>query len=190
MHIALRNIEAALLIFSGLHDPDTEQHLIRVKNLCMKMAAHLQLSASQTEELRLAAILHDIGKGGIYRQVLNKAGGFTDGEWAMVRMHTLFGFELSDSLGLPATVCNAIRGHHENYDGRGYPDQLKGESIPQAARIIRLADTFDALTTSRPDREAVTQRAALEVIKKDAHIFDPHLLETFLQMMSLEDDGR
>jgi putative nucleotidyltransferase with HDIG domain len=176
-------IEESFLVFSSLHDPGTRMHCERVAEMCVTFALRLRKDEAFVEELRYAAIFHDIGKVGVDRHVLNKPASFTNGEWAMVEMHPQFGVDILRPLNVQESILEAIRSHHENYDGTGYPDRLKGEAIPLMARIIRIVDTFDALRTARPDREALGKRRALDVMWLHQAAFDSVLLHAFEEMI-------
>ena len=181
-------IEKTFFIFSNLHDPNTELHAMRTAELCLRLAQRLNMTGADTEDLRFIAIFHDIGKVGIDRHILNKPGALTDGEWAMVKQHPIWGCRILMPLGLKEHIHNAVRAHHENYDGTGYPDGLEGEGIPFYARIVRIADTLDALTSSRPDRDAVSIKDAFDVMWKYQNCFDPVLLNEFEQMLNRKKD--
>ncbi len=109
----------------------------------------MNLPESEIELLRYAGILHDIGKIGISDAVLNKVGKLTDAEFRLIQSHTTIGARVVKPMGVLRGVSQVIRHHHERYDGRGYPDGLKGEEIPLAARILAVADAFDAMTSDR-----------------------------------------
>jgi HD-GYP domain-containing protein (c-di-GMP phosphodiesterase class II) len=131
-------------------------------------------------------MLHDIGKLAIPEHILNKPGRLTTEEMAKVREHPALGVELlAAAINSPA-ILDAIRGHHERFDGSGYPDGLAGEKITLEARIIAIADCFDALVSSRPYQLPLPRQAALEMIDDAAGSqFDPHLVRTFLHLNSL-----
>jgi putative nucleotidyltransferase with HDIG domain len=183
MQVSLTDIENTLLLFSNLHDPDTESHSLRTAELCIRLAQQLAMSVEDIEDLRFSALFHDVGKVGVDRHILNKAGALTEGEWAMIHMHPVFGYKILASLDVKATIRNAVRSHHENFDGSGYPDKLLGEQIPIFARIIRIADTYDALLTDRPDRPAISQADALSVLWQYSKCFDLVLLREFENLL-------
>jgi len=130
--------------------------------------------------VRIASLIHDIGKIGINETVLNKPTLLTEAEFVMIKCHTTLGKKLIEPLALDSLLTEAVMCHHENYDGTGYPDGLRGEDIPLIARIIRIADYFDALTTSRPYRGALSVREAIKIMKKNRHCFDPEIFSYFL----------
>jgi putative nucleotidyltransferase with HDIG domain len=129
---------------------------------------------------RLGALLHDIGKIIVPTEVLNKAGRLTADEWAIMKRHPEAGLELVSDIDFPGDVRAIIRSHHERWDGTGYPDGLAGEDIPFAARILCVADVYDALTTARSYRDCLTHSRAVEVMRESTGQFDPQLLEAFL----------
>ena len=182
----LAGIQESFLVFSALHDPGTEDHSERTSRLCVRLADRIGMSIQDIENLRIASIFHDIGKVGVDAHVLNKPGELNDGEWAMVRMHPIFGCKILKPLELNADVRHCIRWHHENYDGSGYPDGLKADHIPLAARIIRIIDTYDALTNVRPYRPKYPIKIAMEILWQYQHNFDPLLLDRFQRMLEEE----
>jgi HD-GYP domain-containing protein (c-di-GMP phosphodiesterase class II) len=113
--------------------------------------------------------------------VLNKAGELSDEEWAIMKRHPQAGLELVSDIDFPGDVRSIIRNHHERWDGQGYPDGLSGEHIPFAARILCVADVYDALTTARSYRDSLTHARAAQVMRESDGQFDPDLLDTFLE---------
>jgi putative two-component system response regulator len=125
-------------------------------------------------------MLHDIGKLATPDAILKKPGKLTQEEWVIMREHPLAGVKILGSNPFYELAREVAAGHHENFDGTGYPNQLKGEDIPLSARIVKLADVFDALTTKRPYKEPWTMEAALENIESHSNgMFDPRLVEEF-----------
>lgn len=145
------------------------------------------------EVVTVGAAYHDIGKIGIPDSVLFKPSRLDEMEWHLMRQHPVVGAELiekgSGSIGLNgdlSVVVQAIRHHHERWDGTGYPDGLRGEDIPLVARIIAVADAFDAMTTDRPYRKAVTREEVLrEIIRCAGAQFDPAIVEVFTKVVGL-----
>ena len=129
---------------------------------------------------RLGALLHDIGKIIVPTEVLNKAGNLSDEEWAIMKRHPEAGLELVADIDFPGDVRAIIRNHHERWDGKGYPDGLAGADIPFAARILCVADVYDALTTARSYRDSLSHDRAVEVMRGSPGQFDPELLDAFL----------
>jgi HD-GYP domain-containing protein (c-di-GMP phosphodiesterase class II) len=163
-------------------DPYTGGHIMRVVDYSMAIAKHMALPDGDMDQLRLAAVLHDIGKIGIKDSVLLKQGRLTADELAHMREHPRVGDEIMGHIERMKTVRKAIRAHHEKWDGSGYPDGLKEETIPLHARIILVADTLDAMTTDRPYRKAVDLKAATEEVRRFAgKEFDPQVSDAFLK---------
>ena len=117
-------------------------------------------------------------------EVLNKAGDLTDDEWEIMKRHPEAGLDLVADIDFPGDVRAIIRNHHERWDGTGYPDGLKGDEIPFAARILCVADVYDALTTARSYRDSLSHARAAEVMRSSKGQFDPTLLEAFLDWAS------
>lgn len=148
----IRTLAAAI----DAKDPYTRGHSERVSSYSMAIARHLGLGSEEMFRVRIAAILHDVGKLGIREGILNKPGGLTEDEFMIMRQHPEIGSQIMAPIRTLKDILPGIRNHHETWDGRGYPDGLKGEEIPLVARIIGAADTFDAMTTTRPYQEALT----------------------------------
>lgn len=149
-------------------DPYTGGHLQRVVAYSLLLGHELGLDAEALEGLRLGATLHDIGKIAVPDGVLLKAGPLDDAEAAVMRRHPADGAEIVGRIESLRPLLSIVRSHHERIDGRGYPDGLAGEAIPLPARIVAVADTFDAMTTSRPYREAMSREVAAAEIRRVA----------------------
>ncbi|HET7250621.1 MAG TPA: HD-GYP domain-containing protein [Gemmatimonadales bacterium] len=161
-------------------DPYTSGHSLRVSEYARSIARDLGLSVREVDQIGNAAVLHDVGK--IYEEfapLLRKEGKLTPDERMLMQRHPARSAELAATIGeFRGAVELAIKHHHENYDGTGYPDRLAGEDIPLSARIIMIADTMDAMTTDRPYRKALTFDRTLEELKRFAgKQFDPRLVE-------------
>lgn len=158
-------------------------HSERVAELSRKIGLRLKLNKDELEILRCSAILHDIGKVGIRDATLEKPGTFNDKDWQEIKKHPGIGSEIVDKMRLFRLECPNIMHHHERFDGKGYPDGLKGENIPLGARIIALADSFDAMTSWRPYRKAMANEKAVGIIKECSGTqFDPKVVEAFLKV--------
>lgn len=169
-------------------DPYTGGHTRRVMEYSLVIGKELGLPDGELEALKLAAILHDIGKIGIRDSILLKEGKLTQEEAIVMNMHPRYGAEILEHIKQLREVIPGMRGHHERYDGSGYPDGLKGESIPLFARIISVADAYDAMTTDRPYRKALTPDQAFEELRRSSgRHFDPSVVEAFIRIMSSED---
>jgi diguanylate cyclase (GGDEF)-like protein len=165
------------------------QHANRVSQLCALTGMALGLNNKDIEELRTLGLLHDIGKIALDNEILDKPGRLNDAERREVRRHVETGYRIMSSLNEFAPLANNILTHHERWDGQGYPQGLKGESIPLAARILTVAEAYDVLTTDKPYRQALGKEAALEEIRKNAGTqFDPDIARIFIDKVMLEKD--
>ena len=169
--------------------PYRQGHSLRVGIYAKRLAEVVGLSKQEAEQLRIAALMQDLGLLKVPKEVLTKPGRLTDDEWKLVKQHPLWSLELVDPPAiLTETIELAVRHHHERFDGSGYPDGLKGEQIPLPARLLAVADTFDALCSERPYRPAYSTEQALEEMRRVAGSqLDPELTEAFVQSVS---DGR
>lgn len=165
--------------------PDTSGHSLRVRDHAVRLARALGWEKRQRQQLAVAAKLHDIGKVGLPEGLLNKPGPLTAEERRVMEGHAATGERVLAPVIRSQTVLAAVRGHHERFDGSGYPDRLCGESIPLMARTLALADCYDALTNQRPYRAALSRPAALEIIRAGAGTqFDPELVPVFAEVVS------
>lgn len=166
----------------SLRDPHASGHSHHVGDLAYSLGQRVDLSVDQLDLLGFSARIHDIGKIAINEFVINKPGRFTEAEYIMVQQHSMLGSKLVESLNLDPIIPETILNHHENFDGTGYPNGKAGEEIPLTARIIRITDTYDALTSDRGYRPAFSHRKAIQIMEKDRHCFDPQLLEVFFKL--------
>jgi HD-GYP domain-containing protein (c-di-GMP phosphodiesterase class II) len=166
----------------GLRDPHASGHSHHVRDLAYTLGQQVDLSPERLSLLGFAARIHDIGKIAINEFIINKPGRFTEAEYIMVQQHSMLGAKLIENLELDPLIPEIILDHHENFDGTGYPGGKKGEGIPLEARIIRITDTYDALTSDRGYRPAYTHPEAVRIMEGDQHCFDPQLLEIFFNM--------
>ncbi len=165
-------------------DSLTSKHSQRVSEYSVQIAAKYGFTGDEQENLRKAALLHDIGKIGIPDSVLNKPARLTDSEYALMKTHVTRGAEILKDFTLIEHVVDGARYHHERYDGGGYPDGLKGEEIPLYGRIIAIADAFDAMTANRVYRKRLDFSYVLSELKKGSGTqFDPVLLDIFLGLI-------
>jgi putative nucleotidyltransferase with HDIG domain len=169
-------------------DRYTQGHCQRVAFLACVLADSAGMDSRSLFWFRLGALLHDIGKIIVPTQVLNKVGKLTKEEWAIMKRHPIAGLELVADIDFPGDVRAIIRNHHERWDGLGYPDALAGNDIPFAARILCVADVYDALTSTRSYRARMTPPQAAKAMRASSGQFDPDLLETFLSWAG-ETDG-
>lgn len=163
-------------------DAYTGGHTKRVLEYSAIIGEELSLEEGEMENLKLAAILHDIGKIGVEDRILRKEGKLTEEENAAMKMHTTIGPKIVENIKQLRSITPGIRHHHETYDGRGYPDLLKGKDIPVVSRVISVADTFDAMTTDRPYRKGLPLEIALRELKDHAGTqFDAKVVDAFIR---------
>jgi len=161
-------------------DRYTQGHCERVAFFACVLADSAGFNNRSLFWFRIGALLHDIGKIIVPTEVLNKPGKLSAEEWELMKRHPEAGLELVADIDFPGDIRAIIRNHHERWDGAGYPDGLAGENIPFAARILCVADVYDALTTTRSYRPGLTHDRAAEIMRSSPGQFDPNLLETFL----------
>ena len=165
-------------------DAYTLGHCERVADLACAIANDMGFDETTMFWFRVGALLHDVGKIVVPPQILNKAGPLTPEERKIMESHPMAGVELMRDVEFPWDVLPMIRGHHERWDGHGYPDRLAGEAIPLSARMLCVADVYDALTTDRPYRKAFDMADALKLMEADSgRAFDPTILARFLRIM-------
>jgi putative two-component system response regulator len=174
-----------LAIIAEYRDSDTGSHIMRISDYGCEIGKAVGLSDKEIEIYRFASPMHDIGKIAIPDSVLKKEGKLTPEEYEIMKGHSLIGARMFD--GSPSPILKAAaeicRGHHEKWDGSGYPDGLKGDKIPIFARILALVDVFDALLSKRCYKEPWSFEDALKYIRKEAgKHFDPHLVSAFLKI--------
>jgi response regulator RpfG family c-di-GMP phosphodiesterase len=164
-------------------EPYTNGHSERVSMYSDVIAQDLHLSSQEKEDLQIATLLHDIGKVGLSNRLLEKTN-LSEKESLDIRLHPVKGVHLIEPLDFSHTIISAIRHHHERWDGTGYPDGLSGEAIPLLARIIALADSYDAMVSDRPYRQGLSVNKVQEEIEKNAGTqFDPYMVELFLRQI-------
>ena len=177
----------ALVNLAESKDPYTKKHSIKVSNYAVLLAKHLKLPKEEIEIIKLAAILHDVGKLGIKEKVLLKSGSLNGAEYEEVKKHSAIGAEIIKPFRFFNDVILIIRHHHEKYDGTGYPDGLKGKDIPLGSRILAIADSYNALTSKRAYRDAYSSGEAVNIMKKeDGSKFDTKLLDIFMSSIASE----
>ena len=178
-----------LLNTIGAKDHYTEGHSKRVAKLCVLLANKLNLSRDETELLHTAAYFHDVGKIGIPDSVLLKETKLTNEEYDMIKLHTIIGSNIFEVSDLFKNIVPIIKHHHERYNGKGYPDKLKGENIPKLSRILSICDSFDEMISKRSYKDTESASYALSEIKKYAgKQFDPKFANAFLELYNEKKD--
>lgn len=181
------NDESTLLSLAQaieLKDPYTRGHCDRVAGYALMIADHLGLPEENKQQIKHGGWLHDCGKIGVPDMVLNSTGKLNDSEYVTIKQHPLWGARVARQARLPQAVINIILYHHERYDGEGYPHMLLGTMIPVEARIVTIADIFDALTSKRSYREALFWKEALGLMDAmSGHQIDPELMSIFHGLM-------
>jgi HD-GYP domain-containing protein (c-di-GMP phosphodiesterase class II) len=168
-------------------DRTTRGHLDRSHSLGVELARRVDPELAKRPEVGYGFFLHDIGKVGIPEDILRKNGSLSDPEWTVMREHPVIGAEIVAPMQFLGDAVDVIRHHHERFDGTGYPSGMKGEEIPLAARIFSVADSFDAMTSDRPYRDAMaSERATEELREGSGSQFDPDVVEVFLDLVEEE----
>lgn len=187
-HRLFINTSIALATAIDARDPYTHGHTERVTGYALAIADHMMDQdevknfPNFKESLHISALLHDIGKIGIPDSILNKRGGLTHEEYEKIKEHPVIGANILYPIRELGGILEGVRSHQERFDGSGYPDGLKGKQIPLLARIIAVADAFDAITLSRPYRDNKSIETAVEEIKRCSGTqFDPHVVEAFVK---------
>ena len=175
--------EASLIMLANaieVRDPYTRGHVERVMNYAQTIAEYLGWSSTEINNLRFGSILHDIGKINIPENILRKSGSLSEEEWVEMRKHPEMGAELVKGIHYLDPAVPVILYHHERWNGSGYPFGMKKEDIPLSARIVAIADSFDAMTTKRPYRDELTpEQACNEVISGSGIQYDPLMVDAF-----------
>ena len=183
----LEQTQRAAIVMLGkaghYNDSDTGVHIWRMGAYAGALARALSWRVEDSERLELAASMHDTGKIGIPDSILKAPGKLTEEEWGIMKTHAKIGFQILSESGNPIfqLAAEVAHYHHEKWDGSGYPESLAGEAIPESARIVAIADVFDALTMNRPYKRAWPSEQAVDLLKKDAGShFDPRLIDIFI----------
>ncbi|MFO7636472.1 MAG: diguanylate cyclase [Clostridia bacterium] len=163
---------------------ETEEHAKRMQDFSEKIAVAIGLSESESDDLRLLSVLHDMGKIGIPDVILEKPSRLSDDEWDIMKTHSEKGFSIAETSKELSNIATYILHHHERWDGSGYPHGLSGQDIPKLSRIISIVDAYDVITHQRPYKNALSHEEAIEEIKRCAGTqFDPELVDVFLEIM-------
>jgi HD-GYP domain-containing protein (c-di-GMP phosphodiesterase class II) len=164
---------------------------VRVREYALRLADALGFGRRLRRRIGLAALLHDVGKLAIPADILRKPNPLTAEERALIRRHPEIGEAVLTPFIHAADVLAGVRGHHERFDGTGYPDGLRGRAIPFVARVVAVADAFDAMTTPRPYHAALSVAEAVDVLRREAlHQFDPALVDRFVQLLGFPERSR
>lgn len=178
----------SLFVLAGaieMRDAYTYGHMHRLGEYSRALASVLSWTTGQLEELEYGAILHDIGKIYVSDSVLQKNGKLNDSEWDEMRKHPEVGARMIRDIPYLAPAVPLVKHHHERWDGKGYPDGLKGDSIPEGARLLAVADAFDAMTSDRPYRKALSSEDAYaEILRGSGKQFDPAMVDAMQQCWS------
>jgi putative nucleotidyltransferase with HDIG domain len=170
--------------------PWTAGHSERVTQVAMKIGHAMNLSKEKLSILNRGALLHDIGKIGVPAKILDKPASLTDKEFSLIKKHPMKGFRIIEPIEAYKDVLSIILQHHERIDGKGYPQGLRGEDISIEAKIVAVADTFDAIISDRPYRKGLSQAQAMEIMREEAGLqFDPKVLEVFFEFQNLEESS-
>ena len=173
----------ALSLTTEMRDPGSPNHQKRVSNLAGAIAKEMELSDEMTEHVRIAGLLHDVGKVSVPSEILSKPAALTDMEFGLVKVHPRTGFDILKDTELPAAVAEMVLQHHERLDGSGYPQGLKGAEILLEARILAVADVVEAVSSRRPYRPALGIDAALLEIKKNrGALYDPEVADVCIKL--------
>jgi putative nucleotidyltransferase with HDIG domain len=166
-----------------LRDEETEGHTQRVTETTVRLARLIGIDEAELVHVRRGALLHDIGKMGVPDRILHKPGPLDEEEWEIMRRHPVYAFELLAPIPYLKQALDIPFSHHERWDGSGYPNRLKGDQIPLAARIFAVVDVWDALLSKRPYRGAWLEEEVIAYLRKEAgRLFDPQVVGTFLRL--------
>jgi HD-GYP domain-containing protein (c-di-GMP phosphodiesterase class II) len=179
-------LDAVVALGQRVKDREARAHNLRVARLCVHMGRQLSMSAHELRVLARAGLMHDIGKLGIPQDVLGKHSPLDEAEWSLMRTHPELGLTLLDRAGRSSREVLAVLYHHERLDGSGYPYGLSGDAIPIEARIVAVADTYDALTSDRPYRRACSEaEARMVLIQEAAARLDPRAVHALFGALDL-----
>ena len=189
-HLVRKEIQDMMALARSVEEKDhaTEGHCQRIEQMSLRTGESLGLSGDQLITLTSAAYLHDIGKVKVSDYILNKPSSLTDKEWEEMRKHPEYGAWMLEGKDFLTEVSKVIIAHQEHYDGTGYPNRLKADQIPIEARIVAVVDAYDAMTSDRPYRTALSEAEARDELKQNAGTqFDPRVVEVFLAMLKEKD---
>ncbi len=174
-----------------INDPYTAGHSRRVAQYSRMIAECLGYSEKELEEIYCAGLIHDVGKLGIDNQIINKQGKLSEEEYEEIKKHPLMGYEILEKISIRGNFAYGAKWHHERIDGKGYPDGLQGEEIPEIARIISVADAYDAMTSKRAYRDTMSQDKVREqIVRGKGSQFDDKIATIMLSLMDQDTDYR
>lgn len=162
---------------------DVREHNIRVGKIAYNFAKALNYNEGECDKLRTAGYLHDIGKLLVPISILNKKGMLNNNEFEIIKKHSLYSYLILRKYEVIEDICDIVKYHHENFDGSGYPFGIAGENIPMGARIIKICDVYDALTSNRVYRNKLNKKDALNIMDEEYSKYDPILLKLFKGMI-------
>jgi putative nucleotidyltransferase with HDIG domain len=184
MHESTQSVLEAMADVVDERDPFTHQHSVRVTRWTKSMLAELGIIGPEAQLIVTAARLHDIGKMALPDEMIHKHENLTDLEWSLMQRHPIIGADIVQRYPAFARGAAIVRGHHERWDGQGYPDKLAGTNIPIGARILAVADSYDAMTSDRPYRNGMSPHQAAAILRGEAGAqWDPALVDIFLRVM-------
>lgn len=156
-----------------------KEHNLRVGNLSYELAKLLYISEEECKNIKIAGQYHDIGKKLIPRDILLKPSALNEKELKVMQQHAILSYQILKNRGFNEKVCNMVKHHHENFNGTGYPDKLKGFQIPIGSVVIKICDVFDALTNDRVYRKRMTYTEAIKVMEEESNHFEPEAFKIF-----------
>ncbi len=190
-HALFEQTAEALASAIDAKDPYTNGHSRRVAEYALKIAQMVGKSEEECEKVYFSGLLHDVGKIGVPTSIINKKGRLTDEEFEQIKQHPVLGGQILSTIKQTPWLSTGARYHHERYDGKGYPEGLKGDKTPEIARIIAVADAYDAMTSNRSYRNAIPQHIVREEIVKGVGTqFDPEFAKAMLHMIDVDTDYR
>lgn len=183
------NIVRALVHTIDAKDRYTNGHSVRVAEYVLKIAQHMGKTPSEQQQLYFAGLLHDVGKIRVSEKIINKAGKLTDDEFEQIKLHPVTGYHILKDIYEDKLIATGAKFHHERYDGKGYPNGLAGKNIPEVARIIAVADSYDAMASNRSYRKALAQNIVRdEILKGRGTQFDPQIADIMLKLIDADSD--
>jgi len=187
--IELKDLVRLLNALSDAHEPETMDHARRCRESTIRIATQLGIKGMELRYMGYAADIHDIGKVGISSDIIRNPGQLTHSERAAIETHCDIGYRALTLGGVPKLITEAVLYHQEHWDGSGYPEKLEGIQIPVGARIICIADMWDALLSQRPYRPAKTFKEGLEIMNENINWFDPEIYAIWIKLAYEEKHG-